>query len=107
MVLKHNNDHLENLYHCLHNLNIVYQFILFANSKVRVKPEIVHTLINDFENPVFEKYPAIKNIKEELYSKGAAYAAMSGSGSTVYGIFEKEISISSFTDKNYFAKILA
>ncbi len=32
------------------NLNIVYQFTLFANSKVRVKPEIVHTLINDFEN---------------------------------------------------------
>jgi 4-diphosphocytidyl-2-C-methyl-D-erythritol kinase len=64
-------------------------------------------LINDFENPVFEKYPAIKNIKEELYSKGAVYAAMSGSGSTVYGIFEKEIALSSFTDKNYFAKIIS
>lgn len=64
-------------------------------------------LINDFENPVFEKYPAIKKIKEELYSKGAVYAAMSGSGSTVYGIFEKGISLSSFTDKNYFAKIIA
>ena len=64
-------------------------------------------LINDFEAPVFEKYPEIKNIKEELYNKGAAYAAMSGSGSTVYGIFEKEISLSSFTDKNYFSKIIA
>lgn len=64
-------------------------------------------LINDFENPVFEKYPAIKNIKEELYNKGAVYAAMSGSGSTVYGIFEKEIDLSPFTDKNYFTKIIA
>jgi 4-diphosphocytidyl-2-C-methyl-D-erythritol kinase len=64
-------------------------------------------LINDFETPVFEKYPAIKNIKEDLYNKGAVYAAMSGSGSTVYGIFEKEISLSPFTNKNYFVKIIA
>ncbi len=64
-------------------------------------------LINDFENPVFEKYPEIKNIKSALYQQGAYYAAMSGSGSTVYGIFEKEISLQSFTDKNYFAKIVA
>ena len=63
-------------------------------------------LINNFENPVFEKYPEIKNIKEELYNMGAVYAAMSGSGSTVYGISEKEISIQPFTDKNYFAKII-
>jgi 4-diphosphocytidyl-2-C-methyl-D-erythritol kinase len=42
-----------------------------------------------------------------LYNKGAVYAAMSGSGSTVYGIFEKEIALSSFTEKNYFAKIIA
>ena len=45
-------------------------------------------LINDFEAPVFEKYPAIDTIKKTLYSKGALYAAMSGSGSTVFGIFE-------------------
>ena len=62
-------------------------------------------LQNDFENPVFEKYPEIKTIKEELYQQGAVYAAMSGSGSTVYGIFEKEISLQSFTHKNYFVKI--
>ena len=63
-------------------------------------------LINNFENPVFEKYPEIKNIKEELYNMGAVYAAISGSGSTVYGIFEKKISLQPFTDKNYFAKII-
>ena len=44
-------------------------------------------LKNDFENPVFEKYPEIGDIKEKLYSQGAVYAAMSGSGSTVFGIF--------------------
>ena len=43
---------------------------------------------NDFEEGVFRKYPIIKKIKEELYSKGAIYASMSGSGSSVYGIFD-------------------
>lgn len=46
-------------------------------------------LVNDFEPPVFEKYPAIKMIKETLYQNGAVYAAMSGSGSSVFGIFAK------------------
>ena len=44
-------------------------------------------LINDFEIPVFKKYPEIKNIKEQLYNSGAIYASMSGSGSTVFGVF--------------------
>ncbi len=48
-----------------------------------------HSLKNDFEVAVFEKYPAIKKIKETLYQQGASYAAMSGSGSTVYGLFSK------------------
>jgi 4-diphosphocytidyl-2-C-methyl-D-erythritol kinase len=47
---------------------------------------------NDFENNVFEKFPEIKLIKEKLYKLGAAYASMSGSGSCVYGIFEKPVS---------------
>ena len=44
-------------------------------------------LLNDFEKPVSEIYPEINTIKEVLYSKGALYASMSGSGSSVYGIF--------------------
>lgn len=52
-------------------------------------------LINDFETTVFSKYPAIKSIKESLYSKGAIYAALSGSGSTVYGIFEDQSALAS------------
>ncbi|MBK7429865.1 MAG: 4-(cytidine 5'-diphospho)-2-C-methyl-D-erythritol kinase [Bacteroidetes bacterium] len=47
-------------------------------------------IFNDFETPVFEKYPAIKNIKARLYKLGALYASMSGSGSTVFGIFQDE-----------------
>ena len=45
-------------------------------------------LTNDFEAPIFAAHPELKAIKDTLYSLGAAYASMSGSGSTVYGIFE-------------------
>lgn len=44
-------------------------------------------LTNDFEKPVFDLYPEIKAIKDTLYTNGALYASMSGSGSTVFGIF--------------------
>lgn len=64
-------------------------------------------LSNDFESPVFSVHPEIKNIKEELYLQGAVYASMSGSGSTVFGIFEKVIPASIFSGKNYFIKTLA
>ncbi len=46
-------------------------------------------LINDFEKPVFEKYPEIAEILHQLYASGAIYASLSGSGSTVFGIFPK------------------
>lgn len=48
------------------------------------------TIFNDFEIPVFENYPTIKNIKARLYKQGALFASMSGSGSTVFGIFNEE-----------------
>jgi 4-diphosphocytidyl-2-C-methyl-D-erythritol kinase len=48
---------------------------------------------NDFEDSVFLKYPAIKQVKEDLYAAGALYASLSGSGSSVYGLFEKEIKL--------------
>lgn len=50
-------------------------------------------LINDFELGIFEKYPEIAQIKHELYQRGAIYAAMSGSGSAVYGIFQQEVNL--------------
>lgn len=43
---------------------------------------------NDFEEPIFKKYPEICVIKQQLYELGAIYASMSGSGSSVYGLFE-------------------
>lgn len=48
-----------------------------------------HDLNNDFENTIFQSYPAIKAIKDTLYDEGAIYASMSGSGSAVYGIFQQ------------------
>jgi 4-diphosphocytidyl-2-C-methyl-D-erythritol kinase len=46
-------------------------------------------LINDFEAPVFKAEPTLSNIKAQLYQIGALYASMSGSGSSLYGIFPK------------------
>jgi 4-diphosphocytidyl-2-C-methyl-D-erythritol kinase len=50
-------------------------------------------LKNDFEKPVFEKYPLIGQLKEKLYSFGASYAGLSGSGSCVFGIFENSVDL--------------
>lgn len=45
---------------------------------------------NDFERSVFNQYPVIAEIKSKLYDAGALYASMSGSGSSVFGIFRKK-----------------
>lgn len=49
----------------------------------------VEYISNDFEEPIFIQHPELAEIKQRLYDSGAIYAAMSGSGSTIYGIFEK------------------
>ncbi len=46
-------------------------------------------VVNDFEATVFEKYPELASYKKKLYDQGAVYASMSGSGSTMFGIFKK------------------
>ena len=48
------------------------------------------TLINDFEHTIFQHHPAIARLKEDMYEAGAVYASMTGSGSTVYGLFKSE-----------------
>lgn len=53
-------------------------------------------LHNDFEASIFPKYPELANIKEQLYEKGAAYAAMTGSGSAIFGIFEQATALNAF-----------
>ena len=61
-------------------------------------------LKNDFEEPVFKQHPEIKSIKDELYNKGAIYASMSGSGSSVYGIFKKEETLKLSFPENFFVR---
>jgi 4-diphosphocytidyl-2-C-methyl-D-erythritol kinase len=46
-------------------------------------------ITNDFELPVFKEHRVLAEIKKQLYKAGALYASMSGSGSAIYGIFEK------------------
>ncbi|MBR1402164.1 MAG: 4-(cytidine 5'-diphospho)-2-C-methyl-D-erythritol kinase [Prevotella sp.] len=46
-------------------------------------------LFNDFEESIIPQYPVIADIKKALYDEGALYAAMSGSGSAVFGIYEQ------------------
>ncbi len=50
-------------------------------------------LINDFEAPIIKMYPIINEIKNTLYQYGAIYASMTGSGSTVFGIFPPNLTI--------------
>lgn len=48
-------------------------------------------VVNDFEKSVFPGHPTVAAIKEKLYEMGAAYASMSGSGSSVFGIFRESV----------------
>ena len=47
-------------------------------------------LVNDFEETVFAKYPALEAIKRSLYDTGAVYASMSGSGSALFAMYKKD-----------------
>lgn len=55
--------------------------------------EWANNMYNDFEQSVFIEHPSIKQIKEYLYEAGADYASLSGSGSTVYGLFKNDIPV--------------
>lgn len=61
-------------------------------------------LTNDFEAPIFRHHPAVKNIKDVLYQAGAVYASMSGSGSTVFGLFSKNENVTFSFPETYFIK---
>lgn len=58
-------------------------------------------LCNDFEESVFGIYPQLNDIKNRIYTLGAAYAQMSGSGSSLFGIFKSDVGEQSI--KNEFA----
>ena len=95
------------------NLNGYYIFLVKPNVAVSTKeayanvqphtPElccrdIVHKpistwkelLVNDFEKSIFTNHPELGNIKDKLYDNGAVFAQMSGSGSSIYGLFKEE-----------------
>ncbi|WP_316823431.1 4-(cytidine 5'-diphospho)-2-C-methyl-D-erythritol kinase [Pedobacter gandavensis] len=77
-----------------------YAGIMLKDTRSSVK-DLIHlplrewkaNLKNDFEASVFLKYPEIEAIKTHLYQQGAIYSAMSGSGSSVYAIFEAAVQL--------------
>ncbi len=83
-----------------------YQNIIPKNTEIKL-PDLIkkdistwkENIINDFEHNIFKKYPEIEKIKNNLYKQGAIYASMSGSGSSVYGIFKNRCEIKKY---NYF-----
>jgi 4-diphosphocytidyl-2-C-methyl-D-erythritol kinase len=50
-------------------------------------------ITNDFELSIFKKYPVLKEIKDSFYRMGALYASMSGSGSSIFGLFDYPVNL--------------
>ena len=79
-----------------------------ARSTLEIISQPVHTwkddLVNDFEKTIFPAFPEIEKIKNSLYGNGALYASMSGTGSSVYGIFEKNRMLNLEIPSHYFYK---
>lgn len=74
-----------------------YAGITFSDNKVDITNAISQpietwkeSLKNDFETTIFKTHSSLKQLKEELYTEGAQYAAMSGSGSTIFGIYKNK-----------------
>lgn len=69
-------------------------------------PEWKREIHNDFENTVFDLYPEILDIKNIMYRHHAAYAAMSGSGSAVFGLFSEAPALMDFPGCEVFQFLL-
>ena len=71
--------------------------------------EVLDLATNDFENKVFDHYPSIKEIKDKMIEFGAISSKLTGTGSTVWGIFDEEEPAYQtelyFKCKNYFTYI--
>lgn len=63
-------------------------------------------LVNDFEQSVFTLHPEIGAIKQRLYERGAVYAAMSGSGSSLFGLFRQPVALDEFDAEGTFTACL-
>lgn len=68
-------------------LNLQKSKRAILRSVKKYDPADSRLLINDFERVIFRKYPEIEKLKLEMLALGAEYSLMSGSGSTVYGVF--------------------
>lgn len=67
--------------------------VRLAEALQRPIEEWLGVVKNDFEPHIFEAHPAIAELKKALLDAGALYASMSGSGSAVFGIFDREIEL--------------
>ena len=74
-----------------------YDNVSVCSSEVSIEDLIFHpinswkkTIKNDFEQKLFLKYPVLAETKKNLYSNGAVYASMTGSGSVIYGMFRSK-----------------
>ena len=65
--------------------------VALSEAVMRPVSEWKDCVFNDFEPSVFKKYPLLADIKQRLYGLGAEYAAMTGSGSTIYGLFRQPL----------------
>ena len=81
----------------INNMRQSYDFNKINSLKVERYEEYIY---NDFEFLLFDKYPVLKEIKSQLYDNGALYVSLTGSGSTIYGVFKDDQKI----DLNYFKK---
>lgn len=61
-----------------------------AYAGIHLHDEPLDLRVNDFEETVFARYPILDSVKRALQDAGAEYATMSGSGSVIYGIFDKD-----------------
>lgn len=67
--------------------------------KANDNPSLMKSMIfNDFEKPIFAKHPEIREIKHKLYEQGAVFSLMSGSGSSVFGMFESGFDVEKLND---------
>lgn len=95
------------------NTDWAFQHIIPRSNRISLK-EIIkepitkwkEKLINDFEIPICKIFSEIEKIKTSLYEHGAIYASLTGSGSTVYGFFSKDISPALHFPAHYFIKII-
>jgi len=78
-------------------------------SKILALPvtEWKNLLINDFEESIFKNHPTISALKGKFYQHGAIYASMSGSGASVFGIFNSPVDLRKELEGTYWAGALA